>query len=427
MIRISLFLIITMTVILMNFKKPKYGLFFLLGLMLLRDGYLFEHVPQIYFSWHMPLIFGWLTLLSWIIHTLVKSEKVYLPFGFLALLFLSAIIFLSKRNAFEPAATQHMFMEYVKNLILFFLIINIVKTKEDLKHINLLLIGIMTFLVLFAYHRYKTTWYEIAIPHYQYVDRNFFAQSIVAVLPLAVIFFEEKVNIVVKLFFAAVIAAFCGGVVLTYSRGGLLALLLALFFIFLQSKKKARLITIGLIILVAFLPRIGQKYRNRMHSISDYEEDPSAMTRIATWKAGINMAMEHPVVGVGAGNFGNYYYIYAPDELKQYADFEMNIHNVFLQLLSETGFTGLGLFLLVIWNCFIANAYVRHRNFRLPADKKIDLTKSNLLRASLISLCGSGFFLPGAYYGYFYIIIALNLVGNKMIIEEINIIEGKTE
>ena len=171
----------------------------------------------------------------------------------------------------------------------------------------------MTFLVLYSYYKYKTEGLDISTPHYT-VDRNFFAESIVAVLPLAFMFFENAKNKILKVIFLGIAAIMAMGVILTYSRGGLLAFFIVLFFLFLQSKKKIVMVVFGFVILMLFLPHIGQKYTDRINTVKTYEEDASAMARVATWQSAINMFKEKPITGVGAGNFNDLFLDYCPSE-----------------------------------------------------------------------------------------------------------------
>jgi len=320
-----------------------------------------------------------------------------------------------------------MFSEYIRMFVLTFLIVNIIKTEKDLKQISLVLVSLITFLVLYAYHRYKTEGFPIALPSVYYVDRNYFAESIVAILPLAFVFYEENVNKLKKLFFLGVTAAMIAGVILTHSRGGLLALLIVLLFLFLQSRKKFVMIIFGIVILTLFMPHIGKKYRARMATIKTYEEDPSAKVRIATWKAGINMIKHHPFLGVGAGNYNDLFVYYVRGgfagerkEISKLAYSRMSIHNIFLQIASETGLIGGGLFLLAIFNCFMGLHILNRRNNQLPEQKQLNIALPKALGVSLLGFCGAGFFLPGAYYGYLYIILALIIASRKIYTQRID-------
>ena len=89
------------------------------------------------------------------------------------------------------------------------------------------------------------------------------------------------------------------------------------------------------------------------------ESDPSRETtlmRLFTWKVGLEMAADAPILGVGANNFGIAfnkariaYFSERPEdnspEIAEWYTVERG-HNEFLQILAELGITGLGLFIL---------------------------------------------------------------------------------
>jgi probable O-glycosylation ligase (exosortase A-associated) len=301
-------------------------------------------------------------------------------------------------------------------VVLAFLIVNIMNSEKNLKDMAIVLISLITFLVIYAYYRYKTEGFDYAIPSAYYVDRNFFAESIVSILPLAFIFYEETISKGRKILFLGIVAMMAVGVILTYSRGGLLALFIVFGALFLISKKKVPMILMVLLMLILFMPHIGEKYRGRMGTVTTYEKDPSAMIRIATWQAGISMVKQNPWLGIGPANFNDLFISYVPPELGNFADYTMSIHNIFLQVFSETGLIGGGIFVLIIDSSMLGIIRINIKNSHLAKDKRVNLSIPNALGVSLLGFCGAGFFLPGAYYGYLYIIIPM-LVASKITYE----------
>lgn len=417
-IRGSLFILVTVLALFYTFKKPKVGLFYFLLLLFLRDGYLMENIPQVFADWHTPMIAGWVILISWFCNNSFERGKIQKPFGFFLMIALGVAIFISAKNAIIPKNTMDIFNDYIRMLILVFLIINIVRTEKDLKQISTLLVSLIAFLVLYAYYRYRFEGVDPVVPSPYYVDPNFFAESIVAMLPLAFVAYEEN-STVRSYIYLGIVALLCGGVVLTGSRGGLLALLIVLFFLFINSKKKIKMMIMGIIVLALFLPHIGVEYRGRVATITTYEEDPSAMGRISSWNAGIGMFKDHPLIGVGAGNFNSLFEAYSNPETGKVGTEGMSIHNMFLQILSETGAVGGGLFALVIASSFIALYLMNKRNRKLFQGRRVDLAIPNALGVSLLGFCGAGFFLPGAYYSYIYIIFALIMASKIIYVPEI--------
>ncbi len=424
--RLILIALISGVAILTSFRKPKIGLFFFLCLLLLREGYFMEQVPQIYIDWHLPMVIGWSLLVAWLFYTINNRQKIIFPVEMVLLVGLGAMILISKSNASVPYATEYVFGEYIRVITLVFLIINIVRTEGDIRQIALVLISIMTFLVLYAYYRYKTESFDVAVPSMYYVDRNGFAESIVAAFPLVYIFFESAKTTLRKYFPVLVMAILGGGVILTYSRGGLLALMIVIALLLVRSKQKVSTLVIVILVVAVFAPHIGTKYTNRMETAAEYQEDDSSMIRIATWKSGINMVKAHPLIGIGAGNFNDQFLSYVPEEMQKYANYTMSIHNIFLQVFSETGLIGGGIFILILMRSFFGLHRLNRDNKRLSTGKCQNLVIPNMIGISLVGICGAGFFLPGAYHGYQYIIIALLVASRNVYSERIaNLIKSE--
>lgn len=423
-IRGGLFILVTALALIYTFKRPKIGLFYFLLLLFLRDGYLLENIPEVYMNWHIPMIAGWVILISWFCNNSFESGKVQKPFELFLMIALGIAILMSIKNAVISKNTMDIFNDYIRILILVFLIINIVRTEKDLKQISMLLVLLMTFLVLYSYYRYKFEGVESGVPSPYYVDPNFFAESIVAILPLAFVSYEGNYG-TKSYIFLGIVALLSGGVILTNSRGGLLALAIVLFLLFINSKKKFKMIIMGIIVLAIFLPHIGPEYRGRIATVKTYDEDQSAMGRLASWGAGIKMFKDHPIIGVGAGNFNQLFENYRPSEMSAFGTKEMSIHNMFLQILSETGALGGGIFLLIIVSSFMALNMMNRKNRKLPQERRVDLATPNALGVSLLGFCGAGFFLPGVYYSYIYIIFAL-IMASKIIYSN-KILENENE
>jgi O-antigen ligase len=128
-------------------------------------------------------------------------------------------------------------------------------------------------------------------------------------------------------------------IIFTKSRGGALGIVAALGAIALLGRWMRR--GVGTITLVAVLvatPFLPDAFWARMVSIVDEESDKqftgSREARRTVMQEGIEAFLEHPVTGVGVGQFKNY----NPPERKERW---LETHNVLIQVAAETGFFGL--------------------------------------------------------------------------------------
>ncbi len=88
-------------------------------------------------------------------------------------------------------------------------------------------------------------------------------------------------------------------VVGTYSRGGFLAVAAMFAFLWLKSRQKLMLSVLFVALIPLGLLSMPERWFDRMGTISNYEEDGSAMGRINTWTTAFNIANDRPLVGGG--------------------------------------------------------------------------------------------------------------------------------
>jgi len=98
-------------------------------------------------------------------------------------------------------------------------------------------------------------------------------------------------------------------------------------------------------------------------------KDASSMERVYRWVAAVRMARERPFMGVGSGNFTNYYKSYTVLDFETYlSDNEerSTVHNYYLLMLAEQGWIGLIIFLIVTFTVFV---YGEHIYFKMKGRK----------------------------------------------------------
>ena len=157
------------------------------------------------------------------------------------------------------------------------------------------------------------------------------------------------------------IAFFCMilGVLAGKSRGAWLTLsIVATIIILIYAMRNKRLLVYGIL---AFICLGGffvtsNDYKNRFISITDTTINNSNLARISLWKSSWNMIKDHPIVGVGLGQFGNEYQTKYFLE-KKFSHYN-HCHNNILKIWTETGTIGLIGFLIM-------SLYILLSNFRI--------------------------------------------------------------
>ena len=165
--------------------------------------------------------------------------------------------------------------------------------------------------------------------------------------------------------FLALIAVMLHAVLMSYSRGAMVALLTASPLLVVRSARKK-----GMILFVAgtlcMLPILaGKEIRERFFSVEQYEEDRSAQSRLASWNAAWEIAKDYPILGVGLRNADLLSHKYGVERENK------AIHSVYFQTLADSGFPAAVLYLLLLFSSWKALRAVRlqHRTFATESDQ----------------------------------------------------------
>ncbi|WP_026374782.1 O-antigen ligase family protein [Aestuariibacter salexigens] len=191
------------------------------------------------------------------------------------------------------------------------------------------------------------------------------------------------------------------GIIATQSRGGLLGICAVLGYFFYQRVRNIYITgAAGLIgiMLLAIVAGIGDRQSG---GEAEAGVDASAMGRLYAWQAAFNMALSNPLTGVGIDNFYANYYFFSPHwDGKNHA-----VHSTWFQVLAETGFVGLVLFITLIVSIFRILRRTQHMPVVLQRPSMLAVNQS--LQAGMLAFCVSGTFLTQAFTWPLYIILGL--------------------
>jgi len=149
-------------------------------------------------------------------------------------------------------------------------------------------------------------------------------------------------------------------------------------------------------------------------------EDASSLQRLAYWKIGIQLAHEHPLLGIGYFNWMQYVTRLYPDGVGPYQIIQVP-HSIYIQAAAELGYTGFLFFIFTALTAFIVNMRTR----KMIVIEKYNHLKyiSYALDAGLIGFLIAGAFVTVLYYPFFWIQIAmiamLNNVTKKCVVRHI--------
>lgn len=406
-LRGGLILFLVGAFIFLTLKKPKYGMIAYMILTFSRDTFLNTWFPPIYDILHLPQQFVILTFVSWLFR---REFSPRFPSHFWLMLMLFGTICLSRFSVGTGVFSHKVPNEFFKMCILSFLMINTIEREQDLREVIFCLIAINTFAFLYHYYHYKmgSSWRSIFVNSIvMNLNRNMFAGTLASLFPLAyVTFFKTIKNKIGKIFIGFSVLSFVMGTILTYSRSAALSLGIGLIASVIFDKRKLLVIPLILISGLAIGSRLSENYVDRLETIKTYEEDASSMGRVATNHAAINMFKAHPLTGIGAGNFNDFFLDYMPEDLLKWVASGKSLHNVTLQIMAETGVIGLFIFSLLLMKAFMDMMYLRKHCLQ---HKSLQILGYNAtgLGISLFSILVHLQFHPGAYYSLIYVFTPL--------------------
>jgi probable O-glycosylation ligase (exosortase A-associated) len=238
--------------------------------------------------------------------------------------------------------------------------------------------------------------------------------AITIVVPLMIYLMTTNSRRWVRFGFGAAVALCAVAVIGSYSRGGLIAILAMGALLWLKSRKKAGLTLILVAIIPLILLLMPSEWYGRMATIQTYEQDPSAMGRINSWRFAINLANDHPFTGGGFDAFQkDAFQRWAPDP----NDFH-DSHSIWFQVLGMHGYVGLAIYLLLwwlTWRC--ANDIISTCKTRPDLRWAGDLAA--MIQVALVGFWAGGSFLGLAYFDLPYILLALLVLTQRVVAAEI--------
>ncbi|WP_321391001.1 O-antigen ligase family protein [uncultured Desulfuromusa sp.] len=241
-----------------------------------------------------------------------------------------------------------------RSLIVYYVVIKIVKSEKDFIKILILVVTCGALLGYFAYSTPRVGIRLEGVGPPDAADANSLAILFAGILPLVLPIFYYHLNIL-KLFSVAATALITNGIILTNSRGGLLATgvsITAGIFLVGDKKLKKRILFLVIMLVAAFLYLADTSFLERSKSIRTSIETDGGTGRFDIWKHGLEMAKDHPL-GAGGGGFEYLSSQYMPPELLTRGGVRAS-HNTYLLILVEQGFLGLLLFLMILSKLFIS-------------------------------------------------------------------------
>lgn len=410
-----------------SFRGPFYGLLFYLWLAYFRPEYWLwsDFVSQL----NLSFIVGVTVLVS----TMLSGRKLRLGIGPCLMILFLGQSFISTMMSPAFAYAWPYWQDFAKSTTISLLIVTLVDDERQLRFIFLVIASSL------GLEAVKQGWAQLllnpgGINENAYPvlgDNNGVAVGMFMLVAVFVALARTAPGRKERLGhrFAAVGVLYRG--ISTFSRGGFLACgALGLHFL-MRSKRKVPAIAGIAIVGLLIVPVLPDAFWERMDTISTAGEgadqgvmaddtsdaaiaDASAAGRLHFWQVAVVMANEHPLTGIGHNAYNAVYNQYDTSG-GDYGEARA-VHSSWLAVLSELGYPGLLLFVLLVANALWVCRRARRLAKRDPRMQSLAFYAVGI-EGALVAFAVGGSFVSFQYVEFLWHTFALSMVVDRLVAE----------
>lgn len=345
----------------------------------------------------------------------------------------SGIFSVDAATAFDTIVTFSL-----EGIVLYFLVTNVVRTRAAVIAIVWILLAVGAFLGALTFYQDATGTYGNVYLGFAQAseatigvdatglgtsaqfrlagnigEKNRYAQVLLVLVPLGLFMAIGERSRIRRLLALGAAGAISLGVALTFSRGAAVGFVLLFAIMFLMGYLKWKYllaVVLGVVIVFTAVPA----YADRLSGLVAVSEsvgstgidqaDGAIQSRVTEGLAALLAWADHPILGVGPGEFPHYYRQYAEVVGIRVLATDRESHNLYLGMAAELGLMGVTLFLLIVGLTLRDLARAR-RAVRARDPLMADLATGFML--SIVAYLTSGIFLHMAFVRYFWLMLAL--------------------
>jgi len=312
-------------------------------------------------------------------------------------------------SIYTRQSVEFVFLRFSVIIVFIFLLMYSVNNYIELKKVVwVYILGVLIFAISAITEGSKVVASDRVAAGYSF-DPNDSAAIFVVTLPL-IYFLSKQVRGIYKIFLYCVFSVLIFGLVGTASRGGFLGLFVIILLILFKDASHSFMLKITAVVifgctLIHFAP---DAYWDRMSSISS-EQDYNRTAdggRVKLWKKGMQLMLQNPVVGVGAGAIETAMGVSGARW--------MTAHNSFVQIGAELGVGGMVSFIALLWASISGMRRSQLQSSHAKGVSGEYIWLATAIEVSLWGACVTGFFLSWAYSPVFLFVIALSGIMQKI-------------
>jgi putative inorganic carbon (hco3(-)) transporter len=325
-------------------------------------------------------------------------------------------------------------LDDAKNIVIALVVVILLQRGPAFRRVLWILIGIGFFLGTLSVYQYFTKTFDndyggFAINQQEQIigtiddyrstgpigDPNIFAQIMVVLVPISFERFLHEKNKGLRLAALWAFAVSVLTILLTYSRGGFVALAVSMLVLFLYYPPRRFQIPILILSVVVFIAVLPPNYINRLSTLTMFFQprltnginEVSLQGRLSENLTAWEMVKSHPLFGVGLSSYRYLFPFYSKSLGIALVATERDAHNLYLEVLAETGVIGFLVFSVLLFVSF--RTVFRARRIFLQANMN---NYAGMVTGFLAGLTGyfvAGLFIHNAFPRFFYLLLGLAL------------------
>jgi len=315
---------------------------------------------------------------------------------------------------YRRAAFEGVVESYVVNMLYFFLLVSQVTSLQRLKSlvwvICLCTLMYSVFGGVFQLEDFGGGRFQVAGTMF---DPNDTAYLLVSLFPLCLYFVRFDEGLLKRLVAVAAIFSSIAIILQTGSRGGILGFGAVLLVLLLTKtsgitrRHKMLFVVVLASIFLLIRDRIDvERYLTLSDISSDYNVSEEG-GRLKVWQGAIDLSLANPITGVGVNCYSYARFLareLAGDSYRQWHD----VHNSFLQVATEVGLIGFGIFVLINLKSVLTFSRMSRMGLQTQSGEAREIgALGGLMLVGFTGLLVSGFFLSQGYSIFFTLYFAL--------------------
>jgi len=324
----------------------------------------------------------------------IKSRQITL------MLLLLLGVLLSVPLAMNRAMAWGGFVEFLKVVIVFVMLVNVLRTETRMRLLINLILVVSCWMSISAANDYRLGIFNLPGARIEGIigglfdNPNDMALHLVMMIPIATAFYFTSRHLIGKIIYPICVAVMIAGIVASFSRGGFLALMAATAFMIwrLATRHRALFLTVAIVFASAFIALAPGDYQTRIATTGD----SSSIQRQNDLKRSIIVLIHHPVFGVGINNY------------VLFSNTDHATHNAYTQVGAELGVPAMAIYLLFLFSSLKPLRKVGSETSHNDPKSRYRYLAAGL-EASLIGYMVASFFASVAYLWYLYYVVAYGI------------------